>query len=137
MNDQQNSDQNEFDPTNVPEEELKMPETYTETEEPHSQLSIVLGVLIVLLLLILGGLYLWGTTLSQPTPEPENTSRPTAAENNEPEANNAEADTAAMDAVSTSDEIEAIEADVEATNLDEIDAELNAIEAELDAATVE
>ena len=121
------------DPVAVPESELKMPNSQTSPEESHAHLGVILGVLIVILLLILGGLYLWGTTLTQPTEEasPE---RPTAEENNEPESTNAEAEVQTTQAVSTSDEIEAIEADVEATNLEELDAELEAIEAEFDAA---
>ena len=57
----------------------------------------------------------------------------TAEENNEPESTTADAQVQALETVSTSNEIEAIEADIESTDLDELDAELEAIDAELDA----
>lgn len=119
-------------------DELKMPEQ-TFGEEPGtgpSMLGPILAVLIVILILLLGGLYLWGTTLDigAPAYEPEPAERPTPAENNEPESTTAEADVQALETVSTSDEIDAIEADLESTDLDELDAELNDIDAELDAA---
>jgi len=112
----------------------------TEVGESSSQnglLGPVIGIIVIALVFILGGLYLWGTTLknNEPLPTPTPIERPTAEENNEPESANAEADVEIADTVSTSDTIEAIEADVDATtDLDEIDTELNAIEAELEAA---
>ncbi|MDA8596804.1 hypothetical protein N9L26_00525 [Candidatus Pacebacteria bacterium] len=121
----------------VPDEELKMPaQTFTprEVSDKPSRMGVILGVLIVLLILILAGLYLWGTTLKNDnavvTPITE---RPSAEENNEPESTTAEAQTETFTAVSTSDELSAIEADIESTNLDSLDAELTAIEAELEA----
>jgi len=124
----------------VSDEEMKMPEeNFGNTGAPPentSHLGVILGILIVILILILGGLYLWGSTIQKghdvevaPTAD-----RPTAEENNEPESANAEADVETMQALSTSNEIEAIEADIESTNLDQLDAELDAIDAELDAA---
>lgn len=129
------------EPTVVAGEELKMPEdTFTPSSaafEPDksAHLGAILGILIVVLVLILGGLYLWGMTMStESLLEVENTmERPTAEENNEPESSNAEAEVETMGAVSTSNSIEAIEADIESTDLDALDAELNAIETELDA----
>lgn len=127
------------------EQEMKMPEespldvVTAAAEDKASQLGVILGILIVVLVLILGGLYIWGSTLSQaPAPTPENVpTRPTAEENNEPESTNAEAEVETMGALSTSNEIEAIEADIESTDLDALDAELDAIDAELDAALSE
>lgn len=120
--------------------EMKMPEESFGTPVEHSDktthLGIILGILIVLLVLILGGLYLWGATL-QNSPAPVQTTpvvRPTPEENNEPESTTADAQVQALETVSTSNEIEAIQADIESTNLDELDAELDAIDAELDAA---
>ena len=135
MNDE-TQNQNPVDIDAIPESEMKMPAGTEAPESEKSSMGIILGVLIVILVLILGGLYLWGTTLQQATPEPTPAAveRPTAEENNEPESTNAEADVETLETVSTSDEIEAIEADLEATDLDALDAELQAIEAELDAA---
>ncbi len=118
-------------------DEMKMPEQTFGTapvEEKSSVVGAILVALIVVLVLILGGLYLWGTTLqNMPAPTPA-IERPTAAENNEPESTNAEADVETATAVSTSDEIDAIEADLESTNMETLDAELEAIDAELEAA---
>ena len=123
----------------VSETEMKMPEenfgATTEIPDRTTHLGIILGILIVLLVLILGGLYLWGTTLqTTPTSTVPNIERPTAEENNEPESTNAEAEVETLGALSTSNEIDAITADIESTNLDELDAELDAIDTELDAA---
>ncbi len=120
-------------------DELKLPEEAMRVSHGGSgeqaTLPIILGVIIVMLVLILGGLYLWGSTLG---PAPMNTddgsTRPTAEENNEPESNTADAQVQALETVSTSNEIDAIEADLEATNLDAIDMELGTIDAELGAA---
>lgn len=127
-------------------EEMKMPETAntaaTQKSESSSPVNgIIIVVLILLLLFILGGLYYWFSeltaeeTVSPVTPAA--VERPTPAENNEPESTTAEADVETQQALSTSDEIEAIEADLAATDIDGLDAELNAIDAELEAALSE
>ncbi|MEM9336994.1 MAG: hypothetical protein AAGA35_04020 [Patescibacteria group bacterium] len=121
-------------------EEMKMPEgaAVPETEEKISDKSpfgIVIVVLVVLLLAILAGLYFWYSSLvNQPVAVPAPTERPTAEENNEPESTTAEAQADTLNVVSTSDELQAIEADIESTDLDSLDAELEAIDAELEAA---
>lgn len=127
-------------------EEMKMPENLNATEgSSHSTAplnGIIIVILVLLLVFILGGLYIWFSQLMLNTDQsvaPTNTGieRPTAAENNEPESTTAEAAVEAAQAMSTSDEIAAIEADIEATDLDALDAELNAIDAELEAALTE
>jgi hypothetical protein len=116
-------------------DELKMPQedfgTKTKDDQP-SYTGIVLGVLIIILVLILGGLYLWGEMIqkNQQLLEPV-TERPTAEQNNEPESTNAEADVETLQAVSTSNEIDALEADLESTTINELDTDLNAIDAAL------
>ncbi|MCD5382192.1 MAG: hypothetical protein LR017_02640 [Candidatus Pacebacteria bacterium] len=115
-------------------EEMNVPEAFTQ-EEHLSHLGPILGVLIVVLVLILGGLYLWGATLSEgPAPAAEAPTEPRQIENNEPETPRAEADTHILETVSSSDEISAIETDIDNTNLDSLDAEIEAIDAELKAA---
>lgn len=119
MNEPQNNDQN-------------MPMTTPESlygEKHHSHLGPILGVLIIMLVLILGGLYLWGGMLSKEAATDQD-----PIVNNEPETPRAEADMEIMGTVSSSDELSAIEADVESTNLDSLDSDLTAAEAELDAA---
>lgn len=113
----------------MPEGSLAIPEGGSEQRIANGP---ILVLLIVLLILIIGGMYWWYTKLQGepflPTP-----TRPTAEQNNEPESTTAEAQTETMQAVSTSDEINAIEADLETTNLDSLDTELQAIESELNA----
>ncbi len=139
-----------MNPSNLPnnepviaDEELKIPEGAVQpgrgvSGDQSSSLPVLLGVIIVLLVLILGGLYLWGSTLSgTPAPEAPAALRPTAEENNEPESTTADAQVDALETVSTSNSLEAIEADIESTNLDAIDTEMTAIEAELEAGVQE
>lgn len=138
MNEEQNIPTPDFEG-----EEMKMPENTDAPQMPPAEKSSIingplLAVLAILLIAILGGMYYWFSTLTptEPAPAPV-VERPTAAENNEPESTTAEAQTEVLNTVSTSDEIEAIEADLEATDLDSLDAELEAIDAELEAALEE
>jgi flagellar basal body-associated protein FliL len=94
----------------------------------------ILVLLVILLLAVLGGMYRWFVVLNKDVPTIMTTSRPTEAQNKEPESPTAQAQTEAYKVVSNSDEVPAIEADVEGTNLDSLDGELNAIDAEIDAA---
>lgn len=95
----------------------------------------IIVVLTLILIAIFGGLAYWYylVTMMSVTPAASNT-RPTAEMNQEPETPTSVARTEAMDVVSTSDELSAIEADIESTNIDDLDMEMNAIEAELNAA---
>ena len=137
-----NEEHNDVQSPDTADEEMKMPETTTatKTETTHSTAplnGIIIVILILLLVFILGGLYIWFSQLIAPASTPNvapAVERPTAAENNEPESTTAEAAVETQSAMSTSDEIAAIEADLEATDLDALDAELNAIDAELEAA---
>ena len=94
----------------------------------------LLAVLVLVLLIILGGLYYWFATLEGTQAPTPTVTRPPVEQNFEPETPTATAQTEVLEVMSTSDEIEAIEADIEATNLDSLDAELQAIDAELEAA---
>lgn len=115
--------------------EMHMPEGMTVTEKHNSSFAIILAVLLVLLVMILGGLYLWGAALETQETQQEVPAR--EIPNNEPETPRAEADTQILNTVSPSDELDAIEADINSTELDSLDAELEEIERELDAARVE
>ncbi len=90
----------------------------------------VLAILIIVLVLILGGLYIWGALLSKDTPLYEEPS----LINNEPETPRAEADRQIFEIVSPSDDLSAIETDIESTNLDTLDTDVHTIGIELDAA---
>lgn len=124
----------------ISEAEMKMPEEQfgAGVEVPAdgpSYLGLVLAGLIVILVLLLAGLYLWSTTLNNIAPvETTPVTRPTTEENNEPESTKAEAEVETLEVLSTSDELGAIEADLESTDLDALDTELNAIDAELENA---
>ncbi len=114
--------------------EMKMPEEPFGSNVPEQKKSLlgpIVGILIIVLLLILVGLYLWGNMLSR---EPVVGYDAPQIINDEPETNNTDADIQALKTQSSSDEIDTIEADIESTNLENLDKELNAIEAEFDSA---
>jgi hypothetical protein len=95
--------------------------------------GLVIGILVAALLVILISLFFWykaSQVVPAPLPIPV---RPTAEMNNEPESTTAEAQTESFGAMSTSDEMDAIEADLESTNLDSLESELIQIETELNA----
>ena len=122
-------------------EKMKKPEerfgsTTVVEAEPDTGPNMLpfIAILVILLIVVLAGLYYWSTTITSDVPKVETVQRPTAEQNNEPESTRAEAQTEAMTAVSTSDELPVIEADLLSTNLEELDTELNAIESVLDSA---
>lgn len=122
-------------------EEMKMPEnTDAQPGIPEPSSSVISGpllaILALFLILILGGMYYWFTTLTQTPTEPAPApvvERPTAAENNEPESTTAESQIDTTLTTSPSDELDAISSDLDATNLDNLDGDLNAIDAEINA----
>jgi cytoskeletal protein RodZ len=133
-----NEENKEVQVPNFESEEMKMPENNNVGEVAQEESSLITGPLlftfVIVLVVILGGLFFWFTSINEVEIVPTPTERPTAEENNEPESTTAEAQTDTMLVTSTSDEIDAIVADIEATELEGLDAELEAIEAELDAA---
>jgi len=82
-----------------------------------------IGIVIIVAILVLGGLYFWGKTLV----ELDRDEAPTAEEIRGQE----DPQKQALETQSNSDDISAIEGDVEATDFSQIDAELSDIEAEL------
>lgn len=96
--------------------------------------GVVIGVLIVFLVIILGGLYMWGALIKEGN-EQSNTPQTREIPNREPETPRADADIQNLNTYSSSDELDIIESDLENTQL-ELDAELNQIEAELNASGV-
>ena len=101
------------------------------SEARHSHVGPILGVLIVILIIILGGLYLWGSML----PEEGNQARVVdrTLPNNEPETTRAQADRQIMDTTSSSNDLDAIYADLESTNLNDLDTDLKQIDAEMNS----
>ncbi len=105
------------------------------TQTHHRHMGPVLGILIVLLVTILGGIYLWGSSLRS-LDETTNQMPPEEKpfDNKEPETPRAATDAEIYETVSPSDELSAIEADIESTNLDILDTDLSTIGHELSAA---
>ncbi len=90
----------------------------------------ILGILIIVLVLILAGLYLWGSLLkSDKTMNDE-----PSIINNEPETPRAEADIDMFGTLSTSDDLSAIEADLSATKLETLVTDITALRNEVDGA---
>ncbi len=94
----------------------------------HAHLGPILGILLILLVLVAMGLWLWGSVLVQDEPLVDDFRN---IENNEPETPRAVADMQIFGTMSSSDEMNAIEADVMSTNLDSFDSDLTSIDAEL------
>ena len=118
-------------------EEMKVPAHMKAAVAEPASTSLVSGPILILLfailLALLGGIYYWYTILmSEPIAVPA--TRPTAEMNNEPESTTAEARTSATDVVSTSDELDAIQADIESVRFDDIDDGFTAVENELGGA---
>ncbi len=105
-------------------EDMHVPEGYTSSVPTHN--GPILGIIVIIMALILGGLYLWGSMLStEPVQE--------TIINNEPETPRAEADVQILNTMSPSDDLGAIEADIENTDIDSLDAELQTIDLEIEA----
>lgn len=118
---------------------MKLPTVSTHRAAPSTPTTSVLSLPIIILLVlilvaILGGFYYWYTLVMQEAAIVPPSERPSIEANNEPESTTAEARTATMDVVSTSDELPAIKADVTSTNLEDLDTEITPIETELNAA---
>ena len=95
---------------------------------PTSQkpMGAMLGIAIIVILLVLGGFYFWGTQLSDDADIQDKTEI-TAEEI----ANQADPVLENLESQSTSDEIEDIEAELNTTDLESLDSELDAIDLEL------
>lgn len=107
-------------------EETKMHIPQEFAEKPVTHNGPILAILVIILVVLLGGLYLWGNVLRDEQPQSPNII------NNEPETPRSEVDVQILNTMSPSDEIDAIEADLDNTELDSLTAELVAIDAELD-----
>jgi len=115
-------------------EEMKIPEgtlpVETPPEPPKSLLNTTVIVLLFLALIaIFAGLAYWyNIVMSTPIVDPVDENPPS-----ELDSPMTDMQTESLYDVSTSDEIDAIEADIEDTNLDDLDRELAEIDAELEA----
>jgi hypothetical protein len=117
-------------------EEMRLPTGATaRTENPaHTETKgIFIVVLGLALIVILAALFMWYKASLEVTTPGIVPTRPTLETNKEPETTTATAQTESFGAMSTSDEISAIEADLESTNLDTLESELTQIDTELEA----
>ena len=119
-------------------EEMKLPTMRPGSSEPETSKTFTSGTIITILFVALGfilaGLTYWYIT-AKAVPEivPVTTTRPTLETNREPETPTATAQVESFAAMSTSDELTAIEADLMSTNLETLEAELLQIDQELEA----
>jgi hypothetical protein len=117
-------------------EKMKMPSQKVASATADNATSGTKGIFIVVLFIalavILVGMFYW-YNLGEVVPAEDNAPlRPTAEMNKEPETTNAVAEVDSFSALSTSDELSAIEADLESTNLDGLEAELGQVETEIE-----
>ncbi len=107
--------------------EMHIPEGYEEGHSAHT--GPILAIIVLVLVLILGGLFLWGSTISKM----EQNVVETPIINNEPETPRAEADVEILEIMSPSDELDVLEADISNTNIDSLNTDLDTIDVELRA----
>lgn len=88
--------------------------------EEKSHFGAISGIVIIVVILALGGLYLWGKELNNQKPATSES----AVVNNETAVDSS---TQALEAQGTSDNISDIEADLNNTNLENLDADLGSI----------
>lgn len=86
-------------------------------EQNKSGLGSILGIVIIISLIILGGLYFWGKRIEESKLRETMVGAETQLMTEQNEAT-------AIRSVSSSDDLGSIEADLNATNLDNLDAEL-------------
>jgi len=120
-------------PQAQPQEEAIVPETpqnqgepvpNTLSEDPAPQkggIGPLVGIIIIVAVLIIGGLYFWGAKLAKD--EQHNMTAEEIANQEDPQME-------ALTQQSSSDDLSAIEADVSATDLDNLDKELGNIDTE-------
>lgn len=99
------------------------------SETHHGHVGPILGALLIVLVLILGGLYLWGSMLSQEATVSQSGRN---IPNNEPETPRADADKQILNTVSSSNDLDAIETDLASTVLESAESELSEIDRELE-----
>ncbi len=126
------SDENNVEPNNPVVDKTTMYTPAGIVNPHHAHVGPILAVLVIMLVLILGGLYLWGGALSTEVPV-----TPEPIVNNEPETPRADADTQILETLSPSDDLSAIEADINSTSFDSLDTDFTAIESELDSASTQ
>lgn len=126
-------------PVDLEHVKMKLPESghlpsglHAESRLPKKEFGLVIWALVVVLGIMLVALVVWYLYLSQqPETVTASSLRPTPEQNREPESRNAQTDVRALGTLSTSRDLNAIEADLESTQLDGLVTELDRIQAEL------
>ncbi|TSC62855.1 MAG: hypothetical protein G01um101448_736 [Parcubacteria group bacterium Gr01-1014_48] len=91
--------------------------------QKQGQIGAVIGIIIIIVVLALGGLYVWGARLNKVT-EPNGETAEDIMNSSDPTTDN-------LTTQGTSDDLSAIEDDLDTTSLDQLDAEMNSINAEV------
>ena len=104
--------------------DMNMPDQMQTAQPPRSKVAPMLGVLLIMLVLVLGGLYLWGSMLAEDEMMEETDQMQTEPMTEETEAA----------PVGQSDEVDDLETYVDDTEFDAMDKEFADMEAEMDAA---
>ena len=110
-------------------EGMKAPETFVEDTKPPTTGPILL-VLTIIMVVIFAGLGYWYYLVMQTPIQPKVPVQPNL-ETNQEETTQTSTN---QDSMSTSDELDAIEADIESTSLADLDTEMLSIENELNVA---
>lgn len=94
---------------------------------PHEEKSIgpAIGIIIIIVVIVLGGLYFWGQRLEMRSPA---TTENPPVENTQ--VSNSPAELQEIQSQSSADDTAAIEADLNATNVDSLGTEMNSVDAE-------
>ena len=104
-----------------------MPQMPEETPKPSS-IGPLIGIIIVILVIVLGGLYFWGQRVEKNADESMATKEGAMSEGSD----TADTSIELLETQGSSDEITDIEKDLDSTDLENLDQELELIESELD-----
>jgi flagellar basal body-associated protein FliL len=98
----------------------------TPVDGSEKSIGPAIGIIIIIAVIVIGGLYFWGQRVSKQkaVPTPENNSTTTIDQNIQN-----------LQKQSSADDINSIEADLNATNLNQLGSEMNGIEAGASAAS--
>lgn len=108
---------------NTPDPMMNQP---MQNQPGKSSIGPVIGAIIIVLLLILGGLYVWGEKVNQESSNPEDVT----GEQYDPSQ---DAAVIQFTEQGTSDDLNSIEADIQATSLDSIDSAAGNVNASVNA----
>ena len=121
---------------NFEEEKMKMPaqkvNTGLDNINKAQNKGPVIAIMAIMLFAILVGIFYWYKSNLELVVLETPPVRPTLETNKEPETTTATAQVESFSVMSTSDELNVIEADLESTNLDTLETELQQIEIELE-----